>query len=138
MNKRYRPECAVAALALDQTPEPRSAWDDPVFTCTYDLERGPLVLSVHDAADPDVGRDYFEELRAQLGDTASLDGMFGLGLPAYETGDGTAVFLKDGKTLQVDATGLPSRLGPVGSLSRSDLAYAIASSVVACWTEHAG
>jgi hypothetical protein len=46
--------------------------------------------------------------------------------------DGAAVFLKDDKTIRVDATGLPARDGPSGD-SRTDLAYTIATDILACW-----
>jgi hypothetical protein len=65
---------------------------------------------------------------------APLSGLLSLGLPSYETRSGSVVFLKDGKTLTVDATGLPNSIGP-SSLSRSELAYAVAADVVACWSE---
>lgn len=124
-------------LALDTEPAPTSAWAQPMFTCTYQLRGGPLVLSVHDATDEAAGKQYFADLRTELGDTEELRGMYGLGLPAYETDDGTVVFIRDGKTLQVDATALPDKLGPDHSMSQTDLAYAVATSVLACWTEHA-
>lgn len=123
-------------LALDDPPEPTSTWQRPVFTCTYDLQAGPLTLSVHDAADPRSGRVHFDAVRAELGETRPLKGMYGLGLPAYETTDGTVAFIRDGKTLQVDATALPAKLGPDDDMSRTELAYAVATSVLACWTEH--
>jgi len=124
-------------LGLDTAPSPTSSWAEPVYTCTYNLDSGPLVLSVHDATDAEVGRAHFETLRTRLGDTEELRGMYGLGLPAYETDDGTVAFIKDGKTLRVDATALPGRLGPDRAMSQTDLAYAVATSVLACWTAHA-
>lgn len=124
-------------LALDEEPEPVSAWKEPMFTCTYDLDAGPLVLSVHDATDPTSGRAYFTSLRSRLGDVERLAGMTSFGLPAYETSDGSVVFLRDGKTLHVDATALPADLGPEGSMSPNDVAYAVAAGVIACWTDHA-
>ncbi len=45
------------------------------------------------------------------------------------------MFLKDDKTLTVDATRLPATNGPA-DLSRSDLAYQIATDVIGCWREH--
>ncbi len=123
-------------LGLPEDPEPTWSWAEPMFTCTYELEGGPLVLSVHDATGPRSGREHFESLRTELGNTEELRGMYGLGLPAYKTDDGTAVFIKDGKTLRVDATALPGDLGPDRSMSQTDFAYAMATSVLACWTAH--
>ncbi|WP_067440738.1 hypothetical protein [Nocardioides jensenii] len=76
-------------------------------------------------------------LRTTLDDPQDIVGMTSLGLPAYETGDGVAVFLKDDKTLEVDATGLPDTLGPDDDMTRADLAHAVATSVLARWEKHA-
>lgn len=124
-------------LGLVRHPESRAAWEEPVFTCTYDLKEGPLTLSVHDATDRQAGRAHFDAVRADLGETKSLKGMYGLGLPAYETDDGTVVFIRDGKTLRVDATALPGSLGTDEDMSQTELSYAVATSVLACWTDHA-
>ncbi|MDN5892456.1 MAG: hypothetical protein L0H93_00395 [Nocardioides sp.] len=121
---------------LDRKPAVTSTWDEPLFTCTYTLEDAPLVLTVHDATDESRGRAHFAALRKQLGTTTDIKGVYSLGLPAYETGDGVAAFIRDGKTLEVDATRLPRRSGPEGGMSRADMAYAVATSVLACWTEH--
>ncbi|MGI8612721.1 MAG: hypothetical protein ACR2KL_02045 [Nocardioidaceae bacterium] len=121
-------------LALDALPDATPSWADRIYTCNYRLPVGPLVLSVQDAMETDAGHRYFTGLRAQLGPTQPLRGLLGLGLPAYETNNGTVVFLKDGKTLTVDATHLPRAAGPDGQ-SRTEVAYAIAADVVACWSE---
>ena len=123
-------------MGLDDVAEPSSSWTAPMFTCTFDLESGPLVLSVHDAADPEVGKTHFQDLRAELGDATTIKGVYSLGLPAYETEKGTVAFIREGKTLEVDATGLEGELGVEGDMSRSEIAYAVATSVLACWTEH--
>ncbi len=130
-------ENVAQIFGLEKTPRPTSTWVRHIFTCTYQLSGGPLVLSVHDGTDPHAGRAYFDALRTRLGKTKSLDGMVGLGFPAYETDTSKAVFLKDGKTLQVDASRLPAKGGADGTMSRTDLAYAVAASVLACWSEHA-
>lgn len=124
-------------LALEGEPEPSSSWNTPMFICTFELDEGPLVLTVHDAAQERAGKRHFDTVRAELGQTSPLKGMYGLGLPAFETDDGTVVFIKDGKTLRVDATELPDHLGPDDGMSQTELAYAVATSVLACWTEHA-
>jgi hypothetical protein len=124
-------------LGLDGEPTRNASWAEPMYTCTYSLDEGPLVLSVHDATDAKSGRDHFETLRTTFDDTKDLAGMYGLGLPAYETDDGTVVFIKDNKTLQVDATQLPDGLGPDNDLDQTGLAYAVATSVLACWEKHA-
>lgn len=122
---------------LEEAPVPSSTWDQPMFTCTYDLESGPLVLTVHDATDPEKGKAYYESLRKSLGSPEEFKGMLGLGRPGFATGDGTVVFITDGKTLEVDATALSGKMGVNGTSTPSDAAYAVASAVVACWIDHA-
>jgi hypothetical protein len=97
------------------------------------LPTGPLVLSVKDSADVAAARGYLDRRRRGMGRTQPLTGLAGLGLPAYENTTGSVVFLKDNMTLQVDAAALPVRVGPQ-STSRTDLAYTIATDVLACWT----
>lgn len=124
-------------MTAEATPEPSSAWTRPMFTCRFDLAQGPLVLTVHDAAQPDAGIAHFAERRAAQPDATQIRGVYSLGLPAYRAEDGLVSFLRDGKTLEVDATGLRGeRFGVEGSMTRAEVAYAVASSVLACWTEH--
>lgn len=124
-------------MGLDEDAEPASSWNRPTFTCTFELAAGPLVLSVHDATDLAAGREHFRTLRARQADAQAIKGVYSLGLPAYETADGTVAFVKDGKTLEVDATGLTGDLGAEGDMTRTEIAYAVATSVLTCWTEHA-
>ncbi|UOV99894.1 hypothetical protein [Agrococcus sp. SCSIO52902] len=129
-------ETAIASqLRLDDLEPPATAWDAPDFTCTYDVDGAPLVLSVHDATDPAIGEAHFAELQGSLPGAEEIDGMLGLGLPSFSTGDGVVAFLRDGKTLLVDATGLPEQLAD-GTMTQSEVAYAVASSVLVCWVEH--
>jgi hypothetical protein len=60
--------------------------------------------------------------------------MANLGLPAFETTAGSAVFVKDSFVLTVDATALKTNLGP-HNVSRSAFAYEVATAVLACWSE---
>jgi hypothetical protein len=110
------------------------AWADRLFTCAYQLPDGKLVLSVKDSANARTGHRYFLETQRRAEGAKPLGGLLDLGLPSYETPDGTVVFLKDGKTLRVDASQLPHRTGAKGK-SRADVAYAVAAAVVACWSE---
>jgi hypothetical protein len=74
------------------------------------------------------------EMRRSLQPTQRLTGLAGLGLPAFETRTGITVFLKDNMVLRVDATRL--MLGGVAkSVSRSDVAYEVATDVMGCWAE---
>ena len=120
-------------MGLTTRAQTKATWADHVYTCTYQLPGGPLLLSVKESPDVPTARIYFDALRVRLGNTKPLTGMAGLGFPAYETTTGTVVFLKDNKTLEVDASALPAHVGPEGS-SPSDFAYTIATDVLACWT----
>lgn len=124
-----------AAVALPTPPKTTNTWADQLFTCTYHLPSGLLVLSVKESSDISAGNAYFQALRRRWGTTRALTGALGLGNPGYETPDGAVAILKDGKTLQVDATGLPAASGP-SRLSRSDLAYEIATDIIGCWNGH--
>lgn len=80
---------------------------------------------------------HFQSERISSTDAAPIKGVYSLGLPAYETKAGIVSFVKDGKTLEVDASGLGGeRLGVENSKTRSEVAYAVATSVLACWTQH--
>lgn len=124
----------VTRVSAVRTPAGTSTWADRLFTCTYRLPVGPLTLTVKDSPDLASGRTYFDALRQRLGQPQALSGVLSLGFPSFQTRDGNVVFLKDGKTLQVDATRLPAAVGPYHQ-SRADLAYGVASAVVACWSE---
>lgn len=123
----------VAALFAPRAlPLATSSWVGHRYTCTYQLPAGRLVLSVRESPDVPSARRYFAALRRHLGVTQPLSGISGLGLPAYQA-DGVAVFLKDDKTLEVNATAMPRWGGPASD-SRTDLAYTLATDVLACWT----
>ena len=129
------PETArsVATLMGLHTPAPtKTSWADHLYTCTYQLPVGHLVLSVKESPSAAAARDYFNAGQARLGHTKALTGLTGLGLPAYENSTGIVVFLKDNMTLQVDSTALPPQVGPQNTL-RADLAYTVATDVLACW-----
>lgn len=116
------------------TPAPaRATWANSLYTCTYRLPGGPLVLSVKESSSAETARGHFDALRARLGRTAAVTGLAALGLPAYEKANGTVVFLKDKMTLQVDATALPPRVG-TQNITRADLAYTVATDILACWS----
>ncbi len=123
-------------LGLERELSPSSAWDKPMFTCTYDVDGDPLVLSVHDATDVSEGVEHFAALQGRYGNAEDIEGMAGLGMPSFSTGDGIVAFVRDGKTLLVDATALPNGLGPDGTRTQSEAAYTLASAVLVCWVEH--
>jgi hypothetical protein len=120
-------------LGLTRAPEGRSTWSRELFACTYRLPGGSLRLSVEDLDRAGPGRAYFDGLRRQLGGT-TIEGVESFGLPSFETARGDVVYLKDDKTLWVDAAHVPGRDLPEGE-SREDVAYGVAAAVIGCWTE---
>ena len=121
-------------LKLSAPAPVSTTWRDQLYTCTYTLPMGKMVLSVKESAGKPAALEYFRALRARLGNTQPAPG---LGEQAYATKAGTVVVLKDNTTLRVDTTGLPAVFGPQQQ-RRTDLAYEIASVVLGCWVEHAG
>jgi hypothetical protein len=127
-------EAIEKIVAPQRVPLGAATWVDGLYTCTYQLPTGALVLSVKDSANPASAMRYFASLRDQVGPHQTIRGLAALGLPAYETTSGTVVFLKDSSTLMVDATHV-TREAASSYTSRSDLAYEVASDVIGCWTE---
>jgi hypothetical protein len=121
-------------LALRRPPVGLSAWQDTTFRCTYPLAGGDLRLSVEDLDAARPGRAYFDALRARLPAPRTIRGLAAFGFPAFETAHGDVVFLKDHKTLWVDASRLTAADLPPDR-SRADVAYGVAAAVIACWTE---
>jgi hypothetical protein len=120
----------MEVLSLSSTPATAATWVDHLYTCTYQLPVGPLVLSVKESADAGAAQAYYTAARSRLKSTVDTDG---LGRYAYRTPTGTVGLVKDQFTLTVDATGLPARFGSQGQ-KRTDLAYEVASVVLGCWT----
>jgi len=123
----------LALLTGVHSPARKATWTEHLYTCTYRLPAGPLVLSVKESATPAAARTYYNALRTRLGGTQPVTGLAALGLPGYEKPNGRVVFLKDNTTLQVDASALPSQVGPQNT-TRADVAYTVATDVLACWT----
>jgi len=117
-------------LKLTAPAPVRSSWRDQLYTCTYALPMGAMVLSVQQAVSKPAAGEYFRSLRTRSGSTEPL---LGLGEQAYAAKTGTAVVLKDTMVLRVDTTGLPAVFGSQQQ-RRTDLAYEIASAVLGCWT----
>lgn len=121
----------VEILELSSTPRPTRTWTDDLYTCTYELADGPLVLSLKRSPDPASARGYFRSQQAQEGRTNRIVGLPSFGLPAFETRDGVVAYLQGRKVLRVDATDLPAAIGE-DQLSPGDLAYQAATLVVGC------
>ena len=117
-------------LKLPALPPVHSTWIKQIYTCTYDLPVGPMVLTVQVAATKPAADAAFQARQKATAGATTLDG---LGEHAYATPDGTATVIKDAMTLTVDATALPAVFGPEQQ-KRTDLAYEVASDVLGCWT----
>lgn len=120
-------------LAATPAPTTTSTWTDHLYTCTYHLATGTLVLSVKESPDTPSANAYLTTLQHQLGTTTPLTGSEGLGNPGFQNSAGNVVVLKDDKTLHVDATGLSAANGP-SKLSRADVAYEVTTDILGCWT----
>jgi hypothetical protein len=120
----------VQVLQLPTPPHTVSTWADSVYTCTYHLPMGPMVLSVQVVATKAAAGAAFDVDRTRLGSTEPLAG---LGERAVRSPTGVAVVLKDSEVLTVDATALPAVFGS-NDQRRTDLAVEIASDVLGCWT----
>jgi hypothetical protein len=122
------------ALALDAVPMRQQMWMPPIFGCTWQLPHGRLQLAVDDATDPAKGHRRFAQMMVTVSGAEKLGGMASFGFPAFESSAGMVVFLKDGKVLSVDARRVAGQDLPKG-FSREDVAYGVASAVIACWSE---
>ena len=120
---------AITTVLLPAAPVATSNWANHVYTCTYQLPIGKLVLSVTESATEASANAYLEDLRQQLG----AQPLIGLTPLAYGTGDGVVVLVKDNDTLRVDASRLPVQFGDQGQ-KRTDFAYEVASDILGCWT----
>jgi hypothetical protein len=116
--------------ALTTTPMTTSTFVDHLYTCTYALPMGSLIVSVKDLANLAATTTYFADVRPRLGTTATLAG---LAEGAFGTPNGTVVLRKDSHVLEVDASHLPAVFGSQ-SEKRADFAYEIASDILGCWT----
>lgn len=121
------------AFSLPSTPRPTAVWANQVYRCTYAVGDGTLVLAVQDAADVKTGGAFYTGLKAQLSQPQPVQEFDTFGFPAFQTSDGRVALIKDGKTLLVDASDVPSASLPDG-FKPTDAAYSIASAVVGCWT----
>jgi hypothetical protein len=118
------------ALNLLSIPAPTSEWADHVYTCTYALPTGHLVLSVTVTPSDSAAGDQLETLRGRLPGAVAEPG---LGEQAFGSPAGTVVSRKDNLVLTVDATGLPDDLGTTHE-SRLDFARVVTAGVFNCWT----
>lgn len=124
------------STTLKSTPVPVRHWDGTTLTCSYPVDGAVLTVAVRDdtADSATTGLGYFRSHRRDLADARPIQGILNLGFPAYESRAGQVVFIKDHKTLEVDASALPASAEPAG-FTREEVAYGVASAVLACWSE---
>lgn len=122
-------------LGLSQQPKGTSSWQPPLYTCTYRLPSGPLVLTVRVLASSAAARTAFEQQRAATPGATPIQGLASLGLPSYETRDGLVGFAKDNFVFRADAHAMREPIGPA-AMTRTAFAYSISATVLACWSEH--
>lgn len=120
-------------LSLPNAPATTDSWANKLYTCTYTLPAGFLILSVKEAADPDAARATFQDQQRTTPAAAPIEGLANLGFPAFQT-PASAVFTKDNFVLTVDAAALPETVGP-NQVTRAAFAYQVATTVLACWSE---
>lgn len=120
----------ATALAMPMLPSVTATTSDDLFTCTYDLPDGSLVLLVRELSDVASAQAYFVDLQRLIGPSQALVGIASLGLPSYESASGSVIFLKDNKTLRVDSSALPDQIGPF-LVSRGSFSYQIATNILA-------
>jgi hypothetical protein len=119
----------LADVLKASTPTPTSRWAAPVFTCTYRLRVGTLVLSVRESADHARAKAFAGGERRRL----SAYPVAGLTDTAFQTRTGIVVLTKDNDTLLVDASRLPAEFG-AEQQKRDAFAYEVASVILGCWT----
>ena len=106
-------------------PAPQhGGWAGHVYTCTYPLAGGRLVLTVTQLRNRAAAATAYNRLAQAAAHRTRLNG---LGNAAYQAPDGTLVARKDQFVLDADPTGAPSGIRP------ADLAFAAVVAVMGCW-----
>jgi hypothetical protein len=142
-----KPSAAAAMICADETagavqrgfavakrPTGLASFSDQLYRCSYQLPGGELRLSVKDLSAAAPGQAYFEQLERELEPVVPIKGVQSFGFPAFETARGDVVFIKDHKTLWVDATRVATADLRPGT-TRVQAAYGVAAAVIACWSE---
>lgn len=122
-------------LGLPEAPHSVNTFNDKIFTCTYHLTEGDLVISVKETANEKAAKTYFEAMQVEVPNAADIKGLANLGFPAYSNDAGSVVFLKDHMILHVNATDITTQLGP-DKMTPAEFAYQTATTILACWKEH--
>ena len=127
-------ENVTKILELASAPLATPSWDGSTYSCVYKLPDGPFTMTVEVASGDDAATAEARILAASL-NARPIVGLSNLGLPGYQSGDGDVVFAKDNMTLHVDATTMKTTVG-AKHVPRADFAYQMATTILACWTEH--
>jgi hypothetical protein len=121
-------------FAVTKLPAGVARFSDQLYQCTYQLAAGDLRLSVKDLSAAAPGEAYFNYLKGDLAPVEPIRGVESFGFPAFETSRGDVVFIKDHKTLWVDASRVnQADLRP--GATRTEAAYGVAAALIACWSE---
>jgi hypothetical protein len=120
-------------LVLPKPPVGHATWANHLYSCSYNLPAGRLLLTVKESANDVAATNYLRGRQASYSQSRRITGLAALGLPAFENSTGTVAFVKDNFTLVVNARNLSGRLGHPGT-TRSGFAYALATDVLACWS----
>ncbi|PYI68782.1 hypothetical protein CVV68_05700 [Arthrobacter livingstonensis] len=121
-------------LGLSAVPKTADSWNGTQYSCSYTLPNGTFAMSVNVFPAAQAATAGARTLAASL-DAAPIKGLSNLGLPGYQSADGTVVFAKDNFALHVDSTKLAASVG-VNHITRADFAYQMATTILACWSEH--
>ncbi len=121
-------------LGLNDRPPKSSTWVKPVFTCTYRLAEGPLILTVTEFPSAKTALQDFNQEKSQFAqDKTPIQTLDALGVPSFLASDDVLLSVKTSHLLRVDATHLPKTVGPLHR-SRRDLSYLVASAILKCWS----
>jgi hypothetical protein len=124
----------VLGLNLGASPKRTSQWVKPVYTCIYQLPDGPLRLLVTEFSSDAEAVSDFNELKSQYAhDKTPLQTLENFDVPAVRASDDVILAVKDNKLLRVDATQLPTIVGPLRR-ARADLIYLVTSAILRCWS----
>ncbi len=121
-------------LGLNGRPKRTSQWVKPVYTCTYQLQDGPLRLEVTEFGSDAAAVHEFDALKSQDAKAkVPLQTLENFEVPAFLASDDVILTVKDNKLLRVDATQLPKTVGP-SHRARRDLIYLVTSAILRCWS----
>jgi hypothetical protein len=121
-------------LGLTGRPPKSSTWVKPVFTCTYRLDEGPLILTVTEFPSAKAALQNFNQTKSQYAkDKVPVQTLDALGVPSFLASDDVLLSVKTSHLLRVDVSRLPKTVGPLHR-ARRDLAYLVAEAILRCWS----